>query len=53
MPSSARRAPTTAAAPGRRSALHRLGEWCARHSLVVIVLWLVALAGVEGVGERP
>jgi RND superfamily putative drug exporter len=32
------------AAPGR---LRRLGRWCARHFVVVIVLWLVALAAVE------
>ncbi|MFD9595515.1 MMPL family transporter [Kitasatospora sp. NPDC059973] len=33
--------------PPRRGALRRLGEWCARHSVLVIVLWLVALAGVQ------
>jgi RND superfamily putative drug exporter len=31
-------------APGR---LHRLGEWCARHFVVVIVGWLVALLVLE------
>lgn len=33
-----------APAPGR---LRRLGSWCARRFVVVIVLWLVALAAVE------
>nr|WP_082346270.1 MMPL family transporter [Kitasatospora sp. MY 5-36] len=27
--------------------MRRLGEWCARHWLTVILLWLVALAGVQ------
>ena len=26
--------------------LRRLGEWCARHFVIVIVAWLVALAAV-------
>ncbi|WP_049660471.1 MMPL family transporter, partial [Kitasatospora sp. MY 5-36] len=43
----ARPAPSAAAPPARRSALRRLGEWCARHWLTVILLWLVALAGVQ------
>ena len=30
--------------PGR---LRRLGEWCARHFVVVIVAWLVALAALQ------
>ncbi|RGD56550.1 hypothetical protein DR950_00945 [Kitasatospora xanthocidica] len=47
MPPSARPAPSAAAPPVRRSALRRLGEWCARHWLTVILLWLVALAGVQ------
>ncbi|MGW2873935.1 MMPL family transporter [Kitasatospora sp. NPDC001225] len=47
MPPSARPAPSAAAPPARRSALRRLGEWCARHWLTVILLWLVALAGVQ------
>ncbi|MEV7598932.1 MMPL family transporter [Kitasatospora sp. NPDC089797] len=48
MPPSARRVPPAAAPPpARRSGLRRLGEWCARHCVVVIVLWLVALAGVQ------
>ncbi len=32
------------AAPG---ALRRLGEWCARHFVIVIVAWLVALAALQ------
>ncbi|MFE4357219.1 MMPL family transporter [Kitasatospora sp. NPDC056800] len=47
MPPSARPAPSATAPPARRSALRRLGEWCARHWLTVILLWLVALAGVQ------
>lgn len=35
----------------RRSSLRALGEWCARHSVLVIVLWLVALAGVQVIGR--
>ncbi|MGW5114886.1 MMPL family transporter, partial [Streptomyces noursei] len=38
-------------APDRRrpeGALRRLGEWCARHAVVVVVLWLVGLAAVQG-----
>ncbi|MCK8677650.1 MMPL family transporter [Streptomyces lichenis] len=31
----------------RRTALRRTGEWCARHSVLVIVLWLAALVGVQ------
>ncbi|MGW2288453.1 MMPL family transporter [Streptomyces phaeochromogenes] len=31
-------------APGR---LHRLGEWCARHFVIVIVAWLVVLAALQ------
>lgn len=27
--------------------LRRLGTWCARHGFVVVVLWLVALGGVQ------
>ncbi|MFJ4188933.1 MMPL family transporter [Kitasatospora sp. NPDC089509] len=48
MPPSARRVlPASAPPPARRSGLRRLGEWCARHGLVVVVLWIVALAGVQ------
>ena len=31
----------------RKGALRRLGEWCARHFVVVIVLWLVALGALH------
>ncbi|MFI1203269.1 MMPL family transporter [Streptomyces sp. NPDC020883] len=37
-------------APVRRrpeGTLRRLGEWCARHAVLVLVLWLVGLAGVQ------
>ncbi|MGW4228240.1 MMPL family transporter [Streptomyces sp. NPDC004980] len=33
--------------PGRVGVLHRTGEWCARHFVIVIVLWLAALAGAQ------
>lgn len=39
-----------AAAPARPPAkglLRRTGEWCARHFVIVIVLWLAALAGLR------
>ncbi|MFF3115546.1 MMPL family transporter [Kitasatospora sp. NPDC057904] len=51
MPPSARRAPSAAATPARRAGLRRLGEWCARHSVLVIVLWIVALAGVQAANK--
>ncbi|MET9091201.1 MMPL family transporter [Streptomyces cyaneofuscatus] len=35
------------AAPHRRGALRRTGEWCARHFLTVLVLWVAALAGLQ------
>ncbi|WP_406000319.1 MMPL family transporter [Streptomyces sp. NBC_00829] len=31
----------------RKGLLRRLGEWCAAHWVIVIVLWLVALAGLQ------
>ncbi|MGX8907305.1 MMPL family transporter [Streptomyces netropsis] len=31
----------------RAGALRRLGAWCARHFVVVVVLWLVALGGLH------
>ncbi|WP_441247248.1 MMPL family transporter [Kitasatospora sp. McL0602] len=37
---------TRTAAPG--GALRRLGEWCARHGVLVVVLWLVVLGGLHG-----
>ncbi|RKT20214.1 RND superfamily putative drug exporter [Streptomyces sp. 1114.5] len=51
MPPSARPAPSATARPARRAALRRLGEWCARHSLIVIVLWIVALAGIQAANK--
>ncbi|MFI1714671.1 MMPL family transporter [Streptomyces litmocidini] len=30
-----------------QGALYRLGHWCARHFLVVIALWLAAVAGLQ------
>lgn len=44
------RKPSGASAPGASGgtgALRRIGEWCARHCVVVLVLWLVALAGLQ------
>lgn len=44
------RKPSGAAAPGAsggKGALRRIGEWCARHCVIVLVLWLVALAGLQ------
>ncbi|WP_343239486.1 MMPL family transporter [Streptomyces sp. SID7909] len=32
---------------GQRGRLLRLGEWCARHCVVVLVLWLLALGGLH------
>ncbi|MFJ9467343.1 MMPL family transporter [Streptomyces caniferus] len=42
--------PSAPAAPvprHRKEALRRIGEWCARHCVLVLVLWLVALAGLQ------
>ncbi|WP_406005279.1 MMPL family transporter [Streptomyces sp. NBC_00637] len=39
-------APTTAGTP-RRGALRRLGAWCARHFLIVIIAWLVAVVALQ------
>ncbi|MET9401077.1 MMPL family transporter [Kitasatospora sp. NPDC002965] len=42
------RAATPSAPPeSRRGLLRRTGEWCARHSVLVIVLWLAVLACVQ------
>ncbi|MFF5920396.1 MMPL family transporter [Streptomyces flavochromogenes] len=30
-----------------RGALYRLGHWCARHFILVIVLWLAAMVGLQ------
>ncbi|MFJ8843388.1 MMPL family transporter [Streptomyces cyaneofuscatus] len=35
------------AAPHRQGALRRTGEWCARHFVTVLVLWVAALAGLQ------
>ncbi|MFI1397464.1 MMPL family transporter [Streptomyces sp. NPDC020681] len=43
-PPQASRTPESAA---RKGVLRRLGEWCARHAVLVIVAWLVALAGLQ------
>ena len=44
-------APTESSAGGSgttaKGVLRRLGEWCARHFVVVIVAWLVALAALQ------
>ncbi|MFE7054528.1 MMPL family transporter [Streptomyces californicus] len=46
MPSSQARA-DRAPDPRRRGVLHRTGTWCARHFVIVLVLWAVALAGLQ------
>ncbi|MFJ1590473.1 MMPL family transporter [Kitasatospora albolonga] len=45
MPSSQAR--TGREAAQRRGALRTTGEWCARHFLTVLVLWVAALAGLQ------
>lgn len=46
MPSSP--APTRGGtAPPQRGALRRTGQWCARHFVTVLVLWVAALAGLQ------
>ncbi|MCU7825483.1 MMPL family transporter [Kitasatospora sp. DSM 101779] len=41
--------PSTATAERTRrpGALHRLGSWCARHGVLVLIAWLVALGGIQ------
>ncbi|NEE12813.1 MMPL family transporter, partial [Streptomyces sp. SID7499] len=34
-------------APPGRGALRRTGQWCARHFVTVLVLWVAALAGLQ------
>ncbi|MFJ6510178.1 MMPL family transporter [Streptomyces sp. NPDC091406] len=46
MPSSQART-DRAAAPQHRGALRRTGEWCARHFVTVLILWVAALAGLQ------
>ncbi|KUJ66591.1 transporter [Streptomyces albus subsp. albus] len=47
MPSSRR--PSTDSAPrsAAPSLLHRLGAWCARHAVTVLVAWVVAVVGLH------
>ncbi|MFE5796334.1 MMPL family transporter [Streptomyces sp. NPDC056503] len=33
--------------PAKQSSLYRLGHWCARHFVIVVVLWLAALVGLQ------
>ncbi|WP_326782090.1 MMPL family transporter [Streptomyces longwoodensis] len=40
-------APTDGRGKAPRGGLRRLGEWCARHFLVVIIAWLVALVALQ------
>ncbi len=47
MPVPGRRATGTAEAATRPKGLRALGEWCARHCVIVIVLWLVGLGGLH------
>ncbi|WAU81773.1 MMPL family transporter [Streptomyces sp. Qhu-G9] len=39
--------PSPAGGPGAAGKLRRLGEWCARHFVIVIVGWLVVLAALQ------
>ncbi|MFF1439009.1 MMPL family transporter [Streptomyces sp. NPDC058295] len=43
-------APTTAGNP-RRGGLRRLGAWCARHFVIVIVAWIVAVIALQAVNR--
>ncbi|MFR9797969.1 MMPL family transporter [Streptomyces sp. MS06] len=36
---------------GAPGLLHRLGQWCARHFVIVIVAWLVALGAVQALNH--
>ncbi|MFE4696147.1 MMPL family transporter [Streptomyces sp. NPDC056738] len=47
---SATQAPS-AGGPSRPGVLQRLGEWCARHFVIVIVAWLVALGVLQGLNH--
>ncbi|MDX3455229.1 MMPL family transporter [Streptomyces sp. ME02-8801-2C] len=40
-------APAAGGRKDRRGRLRRLGEWCARHFVIVIVAWLIALAALQ------
>ena len=39
--------PATTRPTPPRGALYRLGHWCARHFIIVIVLWLAAMVGLQ------
>ncbi|MFI1014405.1 MMPL family transporter [Streptomyces sp. NPDC020965] len=41
--------PNGSGEPQRPGALRRTGEWCARHAVMVVVVWLVALVGLQAV----
>ncbi|MEV4615788.1 MMPL family transporter [Kitasatospora sp. NPDC049258] len=43
--------PASATASSGTGALWRLGSWCARHWLVVLLIWLVALGGLQAVNR--
>ncbi|WP_371477384.1 MMPL family transporter [Kitasatospora sp. NBC_00315] len=47
MPAPGRRARATSPSAAPPKGLRALGEWCARHFVVVIVLWLVGLGGLH------
>ncbi|GAA1404610.1 MMPL family transporter [Kitasatospora putterlickiae] len=51
MPPSVRRDPPATGPAAERAGLRRLGEWCARHPLLVVVLWIVALAAVQAANK--
>ncbi|MEU6659081.1 MMPL family transporter [Streptomyces sp. NPDC046821] len=46
-PPSVNAVPAGNARPRHKGTLRRTGEWCARHFVIVIVLWLAALAGLQ------
>ncbi|WP_432065560.1 MMPL family transporter [Streptomyces sp. C10-9-1] len=48
MPSQAPPPPAPPDHPHRTGLLRRTGEWCARHAVVVLVLWVAALAAAQG-----
>ncbi|WP_432250585.1 MMPL family transporter [Streptomyces sanyensis] len=48
MPSQAPPPPAPPDQPQRTGLLRRTGEWCARHAVVVLVLWVAALAAAQG-----
>jgi len=50
LPMSARQAPS-ASGSTRPGVLQRLGEWCARHFVIVIVAWLVALGVLQALNH--